>query len=398
MRDSYGRNSGKKQLCTVIVVLVVVLAGITGAAAGAVALNVHHLGNFVRVWQLVHSDYLDDASMDTLVVGATKGIVESLGDPYSVFLDAKENQQLMEQVQGKFGGIGIVLNNDAQKLVVLRTIKHAPAEKAGLQIGDEIVRIDDTDVSGISQQQAIDRMRGDPGTQVSLGLYRESDGQSISVQLTREVIVVPTVEAKILPGQPAFAYIAISQFSAETGEEFDEVLQTQEVKSCNGMILDLRNNHGGELNAAVQAASHLIPPGPVVYIVDKNGGVDTRMTQENAVYWGKPLVVLVNGESASAAEILAGAIKDRAAGLLVGEKTFGKGIVQTIFQLADNAGVKLTTAQYLTPNKNDIHKIGIEPDITISLDPGQIATLSPSDQNYDAQLQKGVSVLRTMIK
>jgi carboxyl-terminal processing protease len=393
LREWNRRSTGKQ----VIVVFLLVCVMMTAVVSGLVLTNVHHLGNFVRVWQLIHSDYMEPISLEELVDGATQGIVDALGDPYSTYLDARNNQELTEQIMGKFGGIGIVLNMDAKKLVVLSTIRNTPAAKAGIQPGDVILRINDTDVEGISREEAVAEMRGDPGTQVSLAVYRENEKKTLNMSLVREKITVPTVEAKVLPGYPAMAYVNISQFSAETGSELAEAVKIPEINQCKGMILDLRYNHGGELKAAVQVASHFIPSGPVVYIVDKRGEIDTRMTVQ-ADYWEKPLVVLVNGESASAAEIVAGAIKDKGTGILVGEKTFGKGIVQTIFELNDEAGVKLTTAKYLTPNRNDIHKTGIEPDIQVELGEGREATLIPAGTEFDAQLQKAVQALESRLK
>lgn len=333
-----------------------------------------------------------------LFEGATQGIVDSLGDPYSAYMNAYENQQLMEVIEGKFGGVGIVLSlKDPTKLVILRAIKNTPADKAGVQMGDIIEKIDNVDTSTIDQEKAVSLMRGDPGTKVTLILYRESLKEEVTITLTRENIVVPTVDGKALPGHSDIAYIDVSQFSSDTGNELAEVLKSMDIHKYKGLILDLRYNHGGELNAAVQVAGYFVTPGPVVYIVDKKGNVETKSSvAEN--YLGLPLVVLINEESASAAEIVAGAIKDKGTGTLIGFKTFGKGIVQTIFPLDRGTSVKLTTAKYLTPNKLDIHKIGIEPDFKVELPKDEEATLSPVDTNFDPQLEKAYQVLKSKIR
>ena len=383
-----------KHVGIVFVICFVIVTGVTSALLVA---NVNHLGRFVRVWQLIHSEYLEKTGTSQLIDGATRGIVEALGDPYSTYLDAQENKQLFEQLEGKFGGVGIVLSlKDPKKLVVLRPIKNTPAAKAGIQPGDVVIKINNVDTAGLDQDKAVAMMRGEPGTKVSLVLYRESTKKTVTVNLTREDISVPTVEGEPLPGHPDLAYINISQFASETGNELAETLRNLDINKYKGIILDLRYNHGGELNAAVQVASNFIPAGPVVYIVDKQGNVDTKNTTGASL--GKPLVVLVNEESASAAEIVAGAIKDKGSGTLVGVKTFGKGIVQTIFPLDDGTSVKLTTAKYLTPNKNDIHKKGIEPDVKVELPKDQDATLTPTNTNFDAQLAKAVLVLMAKIK
>ncbi|KJR47746.1 Carboxyl-terminal protease [Desulfosporosinus sp. I2] len=369
----------------------------TTLVGGVVIANVDNLGRLVRVVQLIRHDYLENATTTQLVEGATKGIVEVLGDPYSTYMNTKEYTELFQILEGKFGGIGIVLSlKDPKKLVVLRPIKNSPASKAGIQSGDVVSKIDDTETAGMEQDKAVGLMRGDPGTKVNLALYRESTNKTFTVSLTRENITVPTVDGQALPGHSDIAYISISQFGSETGTELKDTLNTMDIKKFKGLILDMRYNHGGELNAAVQVASYFIPEGPVVYIVDKQGNVDTKMS--TGTYLGMPMVVLVNEESASAAEIVAGAIKDKGTATLVGVKTFGKGIVQTIFPLDMGTGVKLTTAKYLTPNKVDIHKKGIEPDIKVELNKGQPATISPQDTNFDPQLQKALQTLQGKLK
>ncbi|MEA4900995.1 S41 family peptidase [Desulfitobacterium sp.] len=369
----------------------------TVVVGGFMIANWQTVGRLARVVRLVQADYLEGTSAPQLIEGATRGIVDSLNDPYSVYMDAEENTQLMEQIEGKFGGVGIIISlKDPNKLVVLRPIKNSPAAKAGVETGDVITKIDDQDATAIPQDKAVALMRGDPGTKVSLTIYRESTKQTLSVPLTREAISVPTVDGEALPGNPDIAYIDISQFSTNTANELKSVLNSMDISKYKGIILDLRYNHGGELDAAVGVASRFVQPGPVVYIVDNQGHTVTKSAEDN--FLGKPFVVLVNEESASASEIVAGAIKDRGTGTLVGVKTFGKGIVQTIFQLDAGTSVKLTTAKYLTPNKIDIHKKGIEPDVQVELKKGEDATISPTDKKFDSQLSQAVKVLRGQIK
>ncbi|WP_088188747.1 S41 family peptidase [Desulfosporosinus sp. FKA] len=387
----------KRILKPIGVVLLIVCVLVTATVGGIVIANVDNIGRLVHVVQLIHNDYLENVSNAQLVEGATKGIVDILGDPYSTYMNAQENQELFQALEGKFGGVGIVLSlKDPKKLVVLRPIKNSPASKAGIQPGDVVNKINNTDTAGMDQDKAVNLMRGDPGTKVVLGLYRASTNKNYTVSLTREDITVPTVDGETLPGHPNIAYINITQFASDTGDELKETLNTMNIKKYKGIILDLRYNHGGELNAAVQVASYFVPSGPVVYIVDKQGNVDTKMAA--GTYLGMPLVVLVNEESASAAEIVSGAIKDDKTGTLVGVKTFGKGIVQTIFPLDAGTSVKLTTAKYLTPKKISIHKIGIEPDVKVELGKGQQATLSPTDTNFDPQLLKAVQTLQGKFK
>ncbi len=378
------------------VILIIFSVLVTTMLGGIVLANVNNVGRLVHVMQLIRSDYLENVTTDQLMEGATKGIVEILGDPYSTYMNAKENEELFQMLEGKFGGVGIVLSlKDPKRLVVLRPIKNSPASKAGIQSGDVVSKIDDAETAGMEQDKAVGMMRGEPGTKVSLDLYRESTNKTFTVSLTRENITVPTVDGAVLPGHPDIAYINISQFSSATGTELQETMTNLDIKKFKGLILDMRYNHGGELKAAVQVASYFIPAGPVVYIVDKQGNVDTKMA--TGTYLGLPMVVLVNEESASAAEIVAGAIKDNGTGSLVGVKTYGKGIVQTIFPLSGGTSVKLTTAKYLTPNKVDIHKKGIEPDVKVELIKGQLATISPQDKKFDPQLQKALQTLQAKL-
>lgn len=379
------------------VVFLIFSVFVTTVVGGVILTNVDNVGRLVHVVKLIHSDYLEKATTDQLVEGATKGIVDALGDPYSTYMNAQENRELFQVLEGKFGGVGIVLSlKDPKKLVVLRPIKNSPAGKAGIQPGDVIIKIDDKDTISMEQDKAVGLMRGNPGTKVTLGLYRESTKKSTTVSLTRENITVPTVDGGALPGSPDIAYINISQFASDTGSELKDTLNNMGIEKFKGLILDMRYNHGGELNAAVQVASYFVPEGPVVYIVDKQGNIDTKMA--SGTYLGMPMVVLVNEESASAAEIVAGAIKDEKTATIVGVKTFGKGIVQTIFPLDSGTSVKLTTAKYLTPSKVSINKIGIEPDVKVELAKGQVATISPTDTNFDTQLQQALQTLRGKLK
>lgn len=399
IKEGDGRLDGRggKVLKVLVVIVLTFCVVVTGTVGAVLLTNKGHLGRLYNVWHLIDQQYLQDTTSEQLVDGAMKGIVESLDDPYSQYLDAEENKELYEQLEGKFGGVGIVLSLiDPEKLTVARPIKNSPAIKAGIEAGDQIIKIDDVETSTIDQEKAVALMRGEPGTKVTVIVYRESMKQNLSFTLTREVIVVPTVETTSLPGNPGLAYINISQFSSDTGNELGTALANMDISKYKGIVLDLRYNHGGELNAAVTVASYFINSGPVVHIVDKKGNTETKST--NQAYLNMPLVVLVNDETASASEIVAGAIKDNGTGLLIGTKTFGKGIVQTIFPLDGGTSVKLTTAKYLTPNKQDIHKKGIEPDVKSELKEKETATTSPADGKFDTQLTKAIEVLKGEIK
>jgi carboxyl-terminal processing protease len=386
-------SNRKKVLLGILSVFVLFSVLVTGSVAGILISNYDHVGRMVKVLGLIKTDYLEAVTPVQLIDGAMKGVVDSLGDQYSQYLDPKENQHMSDVIEGRFGGVGILLSlKDEKQLLVMRPIKNSPAEKVGIKSGDIIVKIDDVDTSTITQDKAVSLMRGKEGTQVVITVYREAEKKMLPFTITREVINIPTVEGEMLPGNKDIGYINISQFSSETGVELGKVIGDLLTNNPKGIILDLRYNHGGELNSAVKVASYFVPKGPVVYIVDKYGNTEEKKALGNNL--GIPLVVLVNEESASASEIVAGAIKDTQAGSLVGTKTFGKGIVQTIYQLDAGAGVKLTTAKYLTPNKLDIHKKGIEPDFKVELGKGQTVVQPPEGQSdFDDQLKKAIEVL-----
>nr|WP_104373633.1 S41 family peptidase [Desulfocucumis palustris] len=347
--------------------------------------NFKHFGNLFQVISLVRSQYLYETESTLLVDGAIKGIVDALGDPYSVYLEPKTYTQLQDQIRGTFGGLGILVGIKDDFLTVARTYSGTPAHKAGIITGDIITRIGDRDAKGIDLDTAVQLMRGPVGTKVNLTLLRPGEKEPFTVPLTREEISVPTVEGKLLPDN--LGYIVISQFSEKTPDELQKLLGDLKKQGLKGILLDLRDNPGGELQSVVKVSGNFIPRGPAVYIEYRGGR--TEMLPAGGNNLELPLVVLVNGGSASAAEILAGAIKDTGSGTLVGQKTFGKGVVQTVFELDNGAGVKLTTARYLTPGKHDINKKGIVPDVTVSR--------GEKPGTPDEQFNRGLEVLKSKV-
>jgi carboxyl-terminal processing protease len=389
------RINWKKAFLQAGAVCLILVVGLAVLVGGLIYANYDNTGRLLRVVYLVESQYLDATPKSKLVDGAIKGMVGSL-DQYSSFQDAEENKSLMDSIKGSFGGIGVHISTaDPTQLVVVRTIKGSPAERAGLEAGDIITKIDNTDVSTISQDKAIAILRGEPGTKVTIMIHRPKTKQDLSVNLIRDNISMPTVEGMALPGNPDLALIDISSFTAQTGDELEKVFQDLKIDQYKGFVLDLRYNYGGEVNAAVKVASLLVPQGDIVHIVDKYGRTDTK--KSTAQYINKPFVVLTNEYTASSAEIVAGAIKDYGSGTLVGTKTFGKGIVQTVFPLDNNTSVKLTTDKYLTPKNNDIHKKGIEPDVKVELKDSEKATILPTQPPFDTQLTKAIETLKKKI-
>ncbi|NLO96669.1 MAG: S41 family peptidase [Peptococcaceae bacterium] len=383
-----------KQAVAVGLILCLGLAVLLGVL---LVTNFDNLGRLARVVYLIDTKYLHETTMPQLIDGAIDGIVSSL-DPYSSFLDEEENEILMNSIKGiaGFGGIGVIVNTaDPNQLVIVRPIKGSPADRAGLEAGDVIIKIDGTSVSTISQVQAVAMMRGEPGTKVTLTVYRPKTNQEFSLSLIREDINVPTVFGSSLPGRPDIALIDISSFSAKTKDEFAQLLKDINIDQYKGLIVDLRFNPGGELNSAIDVAGFLVPEEDIVHIVNNKGEITTK--KSTAQYIDKPLVILINEYTASAAEIVSGAVKDYGSGTLVGVKTFGKGVVQTVFPLDGNTSVRLTTDKYLTPNKSDIHNKGIQPDVEIVLKEGEKPTILPEGPPFDSQLAKAVEIMEQMI-
>jgi carboxyl-terminal processing protease len=277
------------------------------------------------------------------------------------------------------------------KITVVAPIEGTPGAKAGIKSGDVIVKINDKPTESMDIDEAVAIMKGEPGTEVKVGISRPGVEKLLEFAIIREIINVPTVEGEILQEHPDIAYIRISMFASNTDEAFTEEMNELKEKGFKALIIDLRYNPGGDLQSVVNVAGQLIPEGPVVHIVSNDNKTQTLNAPGNNI--NVPIVVLINEGSASASEILAGAIKDTGVGKLIGTTTFGKGIVQSIYFLNQGAGLKLTTAKYLTPAKNDIHGKGIEPDIVVELPeyiPGQ-------EDIQDTQLLKAIEVLKEQI-
>ncbi|NLT94028.1 MAG: S41 family peptidase [Clostridia bacterium] len=386
-------DNGKKRIWQFIVtVLILISFTVTSLVGFLFITNFKNIGQLIQVGALIKANFLWPVSIDDLIEGAIEGMVNSLGDSYSVYLDPQEFKQLQSHIQGEFGGIGIYVGLRDNKITVVAPIEGTPGAKAGIKSGDIIVKINDKPTENMDVDQAVAIMKGEPGTEVKLTVYRPGQNEYLDFNIIREIINVPTVEGDLLEENPDIAYIKISMFTTNTDEDFAEELKKLWDRGFKALIIDLRYNPGGDLQTVVNVAGQLIPEGPVVHIVSNDNKTQTLTAPGNNIK--VPMVVLINEGSASASEILAGAIKDTGVGKLVGTTTFGKGIVQSIYFLNEGAGLKLTTAKYLTPNKNDIHGKGIEPDIVVQLPeyiPGR------EEEFQDTQLLKAIQVLEEQI-
>lgn len=324
------------------------------------------LQTFVEVLNRVKSDYVEEIEDKTLLENAVRGMLTGL-DPHSAYLDKEEFEDMNIATSGKFGGLGIEVQLQNGFVRVVAPIDETPAARAGIQPGDLIVKIDDTPVKGLSLNDAVDKMRGDPGTKIVLTLVREGEAAPKVVELKRAIINVASVRGRML--EPGLAYLRISSFTTETGASLDKEykrLVKEAGKPLEGAILDLRNNPGGVLDAAVKVSDAFLDSGDIVSIKGRGEGNGRSFTASRGdLLEGKPLVIMINGGSASASEIVAGAIQDQRRGVLIGTKSFGKGSVQTILPLPTDGAIKLTTARYFTPSGRSIQAEGIEPDLII---------------------------------
>lgn len=335
--------------------------------------------------------YIGEINDEELIEGAVKGYVDALGDPYTTYYTKKEMKTIMEETNGNFVGIGVYMTKDLEKnaILIIKPIENSPAEKAGILPGDLITKVDDVEYTGDKLEEASNKIRGEEGTKVKLEIYR--DGETKTFELTRTKVTVSHVTTKVLDNN--IGYIAISDFEGNCASEFEEKYKQLEKKGIKKLIIDIRNNGGGIVDEALEIANMLVDKDSTLLITkDKSDKEEVTKATEKPII-NMPTVVLVNEYSASASEILAGALKDNGKATLVGTKTYGKGIIQELHQLSDGSGLKITVSEYYTPNHNAIHKIGITPDVEIDLseDVKQQTTIQEKDDN---QLQKAIEILK----
>ncbi len=329
-------------------------------------LPLDELRTFAEVMDRIKAAYVEPVSDKTLLENAIKGMLSNL-DPHSAYLDPQTFRELQESTSGEFGGLGIEVGMEDGFVKVISPIDDTPASKAGIQPGDLIVKIDGQPTKGLSMLEAVDKMRGEAGSKILLTLVREG-GKPFDVELTRAVIKVKSVKSQLL--DDGYGYLRITQFQVNTGEEVGKALnklRKDNGKQLRGLVLDLRNNPGGVLQAAVEVTDHFLKKGLIVYTEGRIANSELRFSADPAdASEGVPLVVLINGGSASASEIVAGALQDHKRGVLMGTDSFGKGSVQTVLPLNNDSALKLTTALYYTPNGRSIQAQGIVPDIEVA--------------------------------
>lgn len=340
-----------------------------------------------KIQNIIDKNFYFDDDEQSKQDGIIKGYMEGLDDPYSVYYTQEEYASFLEDTDGEYVGVGVQVSQAADtKVITVVKVFDGPAGEAGIEEDDIIIEVNGEDIGDQDIDTVVDKIRGQEGTEVTITVYRSSDGQDHEYTMPRRKVENPTVEYRMLDNN--IGYIAVSSFYEVTATQYIDAVKDLESQGMEGLIVDLRDNGGGLLNIATEMLDFMLPAGKIVYTEDKEGNIIEEYNSTDKEKFTKPLAVLVNGYSASASEIFAGAIKDYGIGTLVGTNTFGKGIVQRMFPLDDGSAVKITIAKYFTPKGNDIHEVGIKPDIEVKLD---AEAYKESEGEVDNQLQAAVN-------
>lgn len=340
---------------------------------------------------IIDKYFLGEVDETKLKEGAIKGYIDGLNDPYTEYISKEEMEEYLQDTKGNFVGIGIYMikNTESNRIEVLSSIKNTPAEKAGIKPGDLIKSVEGVEYTADDLNTISNKIKGEEGTKVKLEIIR--DNQILDFEVSREKIIVNQVEGKII--ENSIGYIEIPSFDETTGDEFKTKYQELEKQNIKSLIIDLRNNGGGIVSEALKIADYMADKDSVLlYEVDKNNK-ETVKKSDNTPIVNVPVILLVNENTASSSEILAGALKDLGKAKIVGKKTYGKGVIQEILTLPDGSGLKITTEEYQTPNRNKIHKLGIDPDEAVEL-PETVQNILQVNANEDTQLQKAVEMLK----
>lgn len=418
----------RKRILLIWLLVVVITA--TGVSIGRLSATMtgtadegyKELKTFTEVLSMVKKYYVEDVSTKNLVYAAIKGMLGSL-DPHSSFMPPEAFKEMQVETKGEFGGLGIQIGMKDGVLTVIAPIEDTPAWKAGIKAGDQIVKISGKTTKDMTLEDAVMKMRGAPKTPITITISREGWKEPKDFTIVREIIKIKSVKSKIIDGD--IGYVKISQFQEQTASDLEKALKKFDEKKVNSIIIDLRNNPGGLLDSAVDVAGELLPKSKLVVYTKTRSGEKTNFYTDGNQLAKQPMIVLVNGGSASASEIVAGALKDWNRAVILGTQTFGKGSVQTVIPLSDGSGLRLTTARYYTPNGISIQNTGITPDIVVKIEPknggkehpmirevdlaghlknDQIRKTKPEEvetipyalaEKEDVQLQRAVDILKT---
>ncbi len=378
----------KKKKIVVVIALVFIVASMgvligRWSIVGAEGEGYEDLKVFTEVLTMVKKNYVEEVKTKDLVYGAIKGMLSSL-DPHSNFLNPEAYKEMQAETKGEFGGIGIQIGIKDGMLTVIAPIEDTPAYRAGIKAGDKIIKVNNESTKEMSLHDAVTKMRGVPKTPVTITIIREGWKETKDITIVREIIKIKSVKSKLL--EDGIGYVKINQFQEQTASDLSIVLEKLKQDQMNSLILDLRNNPGGLLNSAVGVTSQFLAPDKlVVYIKGRKGERTEYNTNDERQSYDVPMVVLVNEGSASASEIVAGALKDWSRAVILGAKTFGKGSVQSVIPLSDGSGLRLTTAIYYTPKGTSIQATGIAPDILVKLEPKEKGKKHPVIREKDLE-------------
>ena len=341
--------------------------------------------------KLIDKNYLHDVDEEELQEGIYKGYISGLDDPYSVYYDEEETKSFYETTEGEYDGIGAVLsqNMDTGIITLVQIYDDSPAMKAGLQDEDILYKVDKEEVTGEDLTEVVSHIKGEKGTTVDITVLRGEENEEVTVTVTRDTIQAQTVEYRML--EDNLGYIAVSEFDSVTYDQYQQALEDLQNQGMQGLIVDLRNNPGGNLSTVCDMLDLMLPEGLIVYTEDKDGNRQ-EMTSDGEHQFNLPMTVLMNGNSASASEIYAGAIQDYGLGKIVGTQSYGKGVVQQIFDLKDGTCVKLTIAEYFTPNGRNINGEGITPDVEVEYEKDE------NNPDADNQLEKAMEILKSELQ
>lgn len=344
-----------------------------------------------KIEALINHYYLEEVNEEALADGIYKGILQSLGDPYSTYYTKDEYKALMESSSGVYCGIGATVTQDVTTgiISIVTPFVTGPAYEAGLLPGDIIYKVAGKEVTGLDLTEVVSRIKGEEGTNAEITIIREGESEPLDFSIPRRVVEVPTITYEMLDGK--IGYIAISEFDEVTAQQFKDALNQLDKQGQKGLIIDIRNNPGGLLDTVVDMLNRMLPKGLIVYTEDKYGNREEKKSDAKEEF-NKPLAVLINGNSASASEIFAGAIQDYDKGTIIGTTSFGKGIVQSIIPLQDGTAIKVTVSKYFTPKGQDIHGVGIKPDVTVELN-DKLKKKVVIKKEEDNQLQKAIEII-----
>lgn len=345
---------------------------------------------------LIDKYYMEEVDKDKFADGIYKGLLASLGDPYSTYYTAKEYKALMESSSGIYCGIGAYVTQNVTTgiISIVKPFVTGPAYKAGVLPGDILYKVEGEEVTGLDLTEVVSRIKGEEGTSVNIQIIREGKSEPIDFNITRRMVEVPTIEYQMLDDK--IGYIAISEFDEVTAEQFRKAIADLDSKGQVGLIVDVRDNPGGLLDTVSDMLDRMLPEGLIVYTEDKYGNREEKRSDGKESF-NKPLAVIINGNSASASEIFAGAIQDYGIGTVVGTTSFGKGIVQSIIPLFDETAIKVTVSKYYTPKGRNIHGVGISPDVEVDL-AEELKKQVVIGKDEDNQLQKAIEVIKSKLK